>query len=191
MCLYITSLLPAHTNLPIAQEVFRKHGRQFRPAEAPKRLRSLLRPGDHYGITTREFCDCGTAVGCRARFPENADDEKELAAQIRRMRRRGRRKGWTAARFDRETQHLREQWDWNKADTAARKCAEAQRWEELLRDLIESAGANGLGLFMHEYNGEFEDERVVLRGQEEITLAKLTPDRILDLRDDVLYRFHA
>lgn len=184
MCHFITATLPRGADVDAAAAVARRHGRVWVPCENPYVI-SQLGAGEGYFFTTSGHCDCETAVGSLARpAPRKPRHEKQVPKL--------RRKGWSEAKIQR--------WLDEKHGTEKRRAAEAEArlgnppfetemWGSLVRDLFAELAVEHVGLLLHMYSGGLETERIHLLRRQSVEPLELTPAFLLQVEEDVLYRF--
>jgi hypothetical protein len=182
MCHFISAVLPASADLPLLEQIASAHGRRLQPLNNPS-VRALLKPGEGYFLTTQGHCDCGTSLGEVARAEsqlpklQNAVDTKEQKL---------RRKGWTAAKVARwreqKVQHLQSPRD-SVSD-------EITRWLSLLKQILTFGGSPYIGLLLHWYDGQVEDD-IEISERQAVPFKLLGPEFLGRLKEDVLYDFRA
>lgn len=185
MCTYISLITSPDADLRTVADCARRAG--FRSRWAPAENASLQRQlpgklihcGAHVGAP-ESGCDCGTAlVKCHA--AEKAAREPS-EGQIRKMRRRG----WTAARFER----------WHAQVTAETpveglRALELERWIAFLTELARDSTVRPVGLLVHEYAGDLEVESIPIRARHNLELATLTAALDAGLEPDAYYEIVA
>lgn len=184
MCHFITATLPQGANIDLAIQVFRSHDLGFKVVHNP-RVSTQLNPGETYILTTKGQCDCGTALGSLNRGPsKDLNFESELANL--------RKQGWSGAKVQRWLKQKREAEEKRKEEVDARAeggMADAQRWVNLVNELLQSGHANKVGVLLHLYHGGVETERINISERRKLRLADLTPNYVMRMSEDVLYEF--
>lgn len=178
MCHFITATLPAGLSSEAVETIARNHGRNWLSA-SNKYVARHLDDGEQYFYTTRGHCDCGTSLGSSRAGDK---DESKLAKQLKKLR----RKGWSEAKIDR----------WLKDKEKARSNRpepenDAAIWVALIDNVLGSTDAKYVGLLLHFYSGDLNDEQIAISHVETVPRSELTEDRLRAIHEDVLYRFHA
>ncbi len=182
MCHYITAFLPSDANLHASEVIFDQHKLGFRRISNPF-VQAQVQAGDIYILTTRKHCDCGTPLGSLVVSNTGKTvDATEQAAKLRKQ-------GWSAAKVER--------WLQQKEQTAQSKAQEKEQqgtpqvasWQDFLSDLLHSGCTPRVGLLLHWYKGRVDTERIDVTGWERVALPNLTKDRLLHMREDVIYTF--
>lgn len=185
MCHYITATLPHSVNPESVAPLFETHKLGFEVISNPHVL-SQVEAGDWYVLTTRGHCDCGTALGSL-----NNPAASEMASYERELK-KFRKQGWSEAKIKRwleqkeqtKERHLRE--DEARAQGST---PELDQWVDFITDMLTSGRTRGIGLLLHMYQRGVESERIDLLGKERVRVADLTPERLLRMKEDVLYEF--
>jgi hypothetical protein len=185
MCHFITATLPPHADLKMVRTLIGAHKQGFTTVANEWVQRQLL-PGEIYLCLTRRMCDCGTALGCvgRAEEPHATPDPAELE--------RLRREGWSEARIARRLAEQERTAAKREREVAQRRIArvsEAEEWRALLAAILERQAADRFGLLLHWYRSAPETERIELQRREKVPLARLTPELLMEIEEDVLYEF--
>jgi hypothetical protein len=186
MCHFVTAILPASSDVECVRELARKRGFSWEPIENPSVAR-LLRPGETYYFTTRGMCDCGTSIGSRSRIHFGS-----IEPDYERERKKLRKMGWSQAKLDR--------WLADRKSAHAKRLAaldargdpgesHARRWLDLLQAALTTRTASSIGLLLHFYKGGVETESIPVSKRAFVPLAELSLDRLLDVREDVIYEF--
>ena len=185
MCHFITATLPQGANIDLAVQVFRSHGLGFKVVHNPH-VSPQLNPGETYILTTRGHCDCGTALGSLNRRGPSKDLTYEgEAAKLRKQ-------GWSGAKVQRWLKQKREAEDKRNKEVGARAqggMADAERWVNLVNDLLQSGHTKKVGVLLHLYRGGVETERVNISERRKVRLADLSPEYVMRMSEDILYEF--
>lgn len=150
-------------------------------------LKAILRPGEEYFSTNRGMmCDCGTDIGSLARLAEPVRDNSE--EQIRQFQ----KKGWSKAKIERWLQdkqngQARSQ-DRQRRVTANSDWA-SQQWSKFILASLDEGLATSIGLLLHWYRRGVEDESLKNLTPAWVSASDLTPQFLLNVAEDVLYRF--
>lgn len=182
MCLIITYTVKGPSD---AETRGRLLGGKWSELVTPN-VAKLLAANEAYGMLLSRGCDCDTPLGSRARVgePIHDDDAREVDAL--------RRKGWGATKIERwRENHARAKAKDERALESRLALDESttREWVKLLSSALSSEECEGLGLLLHQYRSDvattwLEEPRTVT-----LSLDELTEDTLLDLREDVLYRF--
>lgn len=180
MCHYVTATIPNSADSDAIAAVFEAHGLGFSLVEN-RHVQPQLHKGDRYVLTTRGSCDCGTPIGSRRTVGRDEPHARELAKL--------RKRGWSEAKIRRWLEQKRETRERSErqADAAARsRTPEAAEWVALLADVLGHAAR--VGLLLHWYRGGIDSERITLE-REVVPRVELTAERLLSMREDVIYEF--
>ncbi len=191
MCHYITASC-GHTR---DEDAIRKLAEclqlAWQPLDNPWVTRHLLLPGERYFYTTRSSCDCGTQLGSR-RWAESLVPAHE--ARIERELQKHRKRGWTETRIQRWLEQLRanedrhrEQFTGPRPETGTG--SEIDRWIEFVTGVVQGKWADWVGVLLHSYQGYLETEELEVKPSQWLSLPELKRETLLDLEEDVLYRF--
>ena len=71
----------------------------------------------------------------------------------------------------------------------ATRIKDAQNWMCFIREFIEKNNGRKIGLIMHFYETTFEEEELNMTHIEEINIAQLDEESMLDIQGDILYYF--
>lgn len=188
MCHYITIAIPAESSQHRLRQVLRAHGKTYSSLGDDVGARKMFDTDVHYGLTTREHCDCGTVVGSLANEDPESDPE-DLKRRIDRRIRKLKRKGWSASRID----------DWVRAEQIAAEIAskragessvaDAEQWVRMMLELVDVSADGRAWLLLHWYSGRIDREGIKPRRRESVSREKLTTECIMKIEEDVLYEF--
>jgi hypothetical protein len=64
---------------------------------------------------------------------------------------------------------------------------DANQWIELLSDLLGTGATTRISLLLHQYSGNVESERIVLKGRQRLEASELTTEQLMTIEEDVLY----
>ena len=171
MCHFITATLPQGANIDLASGVFRSHDLGFKVVHNPH-VSPQLNPGETYILTTRGRCDCGTALGVLNRHgPSNDLTYESEVANLRKQ-------GWSGTKVQRWLKQKREAEEKRKEEVNSRAqggMADAERWVNLVSELLHSGHANKVGVLLHLYHGGVETERSQYLGAAEIEIGRFEP----------------
>ena len=185
MCHFITATLPQGATIDLATQVFRSHHLGFKVVHNPH-VSPQLHPGETYILTTRGQCDCGTALGALNRNGPSKDLTHEGEAEKLRIL------GWSGAKVQRWLKQKREAEEKRKEEIDARAqrgMADAERWVNLVTDLLQSGHANSVGVLLHLYHGGVETEHINISERRKVRLADLSPEYVMRMSEDILYEF--
>ncbi|ANM30838.1 hypothetical protein ABI59_16545 [Acidobacteria bacterium Mor1] len=172
MCVYIHLLLEDSSDHAEASVLLGSYDKQLEAVEN-HRLRRQLGAFSPF-LTTRKFCDCGTAVGHLARDEDTAPYTEQ---DMRRMK----RKGWTATKIERWKQEKERHWGRDHLQVVA----ELESWEQLLKALLRSEAR--IGLLLHEYRGFIAEESFRVQRTVESPADGIDARRLAELELDVVY----
>jgi hypothetical protein len=185
MCHYITATLSQKTDLEKAGEVFERFKLGFEVIHNPH-IESQLPAGERYILTTRKYCDCGTALGSLSHSFQNGPPSYEREVQ------KFRKQGWSEAKIKR--------WLTEKETAHEKANAKSQResgsedstvvsWVEFLTVALASGHTDRIGILLHWYQGSLTSERITLKNIVSLPIGKLTPEYLLKIEEDSLYTF--
>jgi len=185
MCHYITATLPHNVILDSVVPIFESHKLGFELITNPH-VSAQIEAGDLYVLTTRGHCDCGTALGSL-----NLPAADEVASYERELK-KFRKQGWSEAKITRwleqkeqiEERHLRE--DEARAQGST---SELNQWVNFIADVLQSGRVRRIGLLLHMYQRGVESERIDILGREIVKLAELNPEKLMRMKEDVVYEF--
>ncbi len=179
MCLYITATLPPNANEVEVRRLVRGIGRGFSQIDCPCQS-TLLQPGERHYDTTRGECDCSTSLGsCVDRPPRPSRKVSVL-----------RKKGWGEAKIQRWLNQRQQIDERNERVRQHQAEAEGQSiWIELLRALFESGSTPWFGLVLHFYSSGpgVEEKPFELAARQVVRFEKVTPEFLVQIREDILY----
>ncbi|HWT00149.1 MAG TPA: hypothetical protein VN256_07870 [Pyrinomonadaceae bacterium] len=185
MCLYVTATLPYNVKVESVASVFESHALGFRLISNPQ-VSAQIEPGDLYVLTTRGYCDCDTALGSL-----NPRDIYESVSYERELK-KFRKQGWGEAKIQRwleEKEQAKERYMREARHRAEASATEAGPWVDFIASLLGSGYAPRIGLLLHMYGGSFGGERIDILGREKVSLRDLNSERLMRMREDVLYEF--
>jgi hypothetical protein len=185
MCLYITATLPQNAKLGCVAPIFDSHKLSFVIVSNSSVLEQLP-SGDVYISTTTSHCDCGSALGSLSRL--SRDEPENYEHEIKKMK----RKGWSEAKIRRwleqkeqtKEKHTREDERLAKSNTPL-----ARDWAEFISDVLGSKCTGSIGILLHFYHTDVENERIKILGKEKVKLDELTPRRLMEMKEDLVYEF--
>jgi hypothetical protein len=183
MCHYITATLPHSVDLTLVAPIFESHKLGFQLISNPH-VAQQIDPQDRYILTTRKYCDCGTALGSLSH---------QRSAKVQsydRVLKKFRKQGWSEAKINRwveqkeqtKERHLREEAALSEGDTP-----ELELWLGFLNDLFDSKHVQKFGLLLHWYHTSLEGERIRIQRREKLRRSDLTAERLRRIEEDVLY----
>lgn len=179
MCDFIMVTLPQKANVDAVRALaIETYGRQFKPLSQNWKLPVAVQ--DHWYLTTRGHCDCGTALGRLRRGSENEETPEEIERQQRQTLEN---KGWSKARIARWFAEREK-----AADAKAHRQDEspgmsAARWKNFLSDALSQKMTPQIGLMV--WWPDFEDGGFVVP----VRLKSLTPELLGQMERNVLYQF--
>ncbi|MFN8360906.1 MAG: hypothetical protein U0264_13415 [Candidatus Kapaibacterium sp.] len=173
MCQYINIIVPTDIKLDKIKLLLTKHGLGSRPFQNNFILRQIAKGGQLVN-TTANNCDCSSVIGSAAR---SAHSDVQLT-DIERLK----RKGWSEKKI--------KKWVENKAKTNTQIKEwdrERDQWTMFLEEAMKENNIGKLGLFIHWYNGNMEDEEVLFNRKEKVSLMTFKDDTLDKLKYDILY----
>ena len=189
MCHFITAFLSADAEQDAVSKLAKANLLRWLPLRNPG-VERHLRPGETYYFTTKNMCNCGTALGS-GRHESVASDT--ASRHELKERKKLRKKGWTEAKIDR---HFHDQ------QAARQRQAQAEiarlptasdpeivRWLTFIRGVHERRLASSVGMLLHMYHGGLETEAIPIHERMTVRPAELTAELLLAFREDVLYDF--
>jgi len=185
VCHYITATLPPDADLATIAAIFDNCKFGFELIDNAH-IMAQLPAGSRYILTTRKHCDCGTVLGSLTHTAESPTGVPKHDVE------RVRKQGWSEAKIKRwltEKQAAREK-DERKAQHQAEGGKQAAKpWLDLLTAVLESGTTKQLGILLHWYKSGVANERIRLKDTITTRLVEVTPDFLMTMKEDVLYRF--
>lgn len=180
MCHYITAVLPTTDSDAGLGGLVEKHRLLFERVSNDS-VSAQLRPGERQLRATGHMCDCGTGLGAGRRAPAESDLDRRVAKL--------QKKGWGEAKIARWL----DQQESNEHSRARKRAARsetptAEEWHRFLVEVLGSGGVEWVGLLLHWYSGDLSEEQVRFARQP-VSFSELSPQLLLDLKEDVLYEF--
>jgi hypothetical protein len=183
MCHYITATLPNAVEPNSVAPIFGSHKLGFKLI-SNLHVSQQLDSGDWYILTTKEYCDCGTALGSLNR--QSVDKVATYERDLEKFR----KLGWSEAKIQRWLEQKRQTKERHQREDESRAQGGAQeldRWVAFLNELLKSGHARRFGLLLHSYQGSIESEPIHIQRREKLRLADLNPERLMKVEEDVLY----
>ena len=183
MCHYITATLPHGVDLTLAAPIFESHKLGFQLISNPH-VAQQIDSRERYILTTRKYCDCGTALGSLSR--RRSVKVRGYDLELKRFR----KQGWTEAKIKRwveqkeqtRERHLRED-----GAIAGSTTPELESELSFLNDLFDSTNTQKFGILLHWYHANIESERIEIQRTEKLRLSEVNAERLMRIKDDVLY----
>lgn len=181
MCRFITAILPNETGIAEASAIFREHGRACHVYVSAS-LAAQIGNAESSCHTTSGHCDCGTPLGSTA-TGAGSDDRDTREIEIARLQ----RKGWSESKIAR----MLAQRDEAKARPRApdQRQTDLGEWSALIRAVLASSRIAYVGLLIHEYRGDINDEEIALQGREMVREKDMNEAALASMRDDTIYEF--
>jgi hypothetical protein len=191
MCQYITATCGDTRDEDAIRRLAESLHLKWVPLDSPWVAHHLLLPSERYYFTTRNSCDCGTSLG-RRRWAESLVPVHE--ARIERELLKHRKRGWTETRIQRWLEQLRVHEDRHREQFTGPRPesgtgSEIDRWIEFVTGVVKGQFADWVGVLLHTYHGGLETEELEVKPSRWMSLPELTPETLLDIEEDVLYRF--
>ena len=175
MCQYINIVLPTDVKLDKVKPLLVKHGLGCQPFQNNFILRQISKGGQLVNTTFNQ-CDCGSVIAS-AFHPSGRDIQPK---DIERLK----RKGWSETKIKNWTESK------TKINTQAKdRDKEREQWTKFLEELIVENKIGKVGLYIHWYESQMEDEEVLFNGREKVSLTELRGDKLDKLNYDILYEF--
>ena len=181
MCHFVTAVLPKEVDAAGLDAIARKHHRQLE-ALSNASIEAQLLPGERYYLTTLGHCDCGTALGARARDASNEPGDHRL--ELKQLR----AKGWSETKISR---WLAQKQAVNARDDRVRSTREnphTDDWKALIEEVLDSRLTPYIGILLHMYSGPLSC-RIQLSGRQVVPVGELTEDVLANVKEDVIYEF--
>lgn len=181
MCRFITAVVPADIDQDSLRPILDKYGMYFKEVNNPFVNEQL--GGEVLVKATRSICECDTALGAGSRLKETDQTGLTHSHEIDKLR----KKGWS--------QHKIERWLVEKSNSAERRLtietdkydAELAQWCEFITLVLSNGIAKRLGLLLHMYNGNLEEEQIRIKRFERLTVTESLCNDLLTMDEDVLY----
>ena len=187
MCHFITVTLPKDADLKRSKEIFKLHHLGFKEIENAS-VREYLETDDIYILTTTGMCDCGTVLASQKNDSfDDFDFQKYLEKSIEKLK----AKGWSDAkilRWKKEADLNAEKSKREEEQSQEYSVKRAEDWTNFIDEILNSKSTKRIGILIHEYSGGL-DNRIKILGKETIKLKNLTPQFLVEMREDVIYDF--
>lgn len=184
MCHYITGLLSPDADSSAVGRVAKSHLRKWQPLEKHS-LRSTLRDGETYYLTTRGMCDCGTGLGVLTTGTPREPNYQRKAKRLR-------KKGWSETKIelwlDGKRREL-EKIESRNADYLTNPPVDVVHWKEFISDVLDANLAEYVGLIVHWYDGLIETERINITDRRWIPYEEVSHEYLLRAEEDVIHTF--
>ena len=182
MCIFITAALPAKANVEAIRKAMGAPDDVLRPL-ANARVLARIEAGAGYYRALQQWCDCQVVLGSRGDSSDQPDDTEHEYAKRR-------KKGWGEAKLARWLETRKRLADARHQGAGAYNDRAIVWWNRLIECSLREGGARWMALLRH-FGGDPASEDVVWKREQRIALADVTGDLLLDLEEDVLYRFEA
>ncbi len=183
MCHFITATLPRDARIELISAAAGRHQLAWVAIEN-KKVSSQLDKGSTYFYTTQGMCDCGTEFGAKCvgvdkMIPDYSSDIKSFQ-----------RKGWSATKISKWVGEKEKNMKKNeRVKSAIVPGEEIERWMKFISDILENKYTTSVGVLLHTYSGDLENERIKISGRTTTILSKISKDLFLNIEEDHLYRF--
>jgi len=186
MCFYLTSTLPKDADLDQLRPIFNDFNMGFHPIEN-EYIQSQLRSQELYFRATNAYCDCDTVIG--SQINQQAYQNLMNSKKVKTLR----KKQWSEAQIEawilkklktkkpKQTQNL----------TPLEKDLELRRWTDFIHIILQNSSVSRVGLIKHWYDGGLENEKFIIRETKEVKASDISPEFLLNLREDILYEFYS
>ena len=185
MCHYITATLPREVDPNSVAHIFESHKLGFELISNPH-ISQQIDSGDWYVLTTRKHCDCGTALGSLNR--EGAGKVVSYERDLEKFR----KQGWSEAKIQRwveQKEQTKERHQREDEFLAQGGSPELDGWVAFLNAVLKFGQARRIGLLLHWYRRGIRSERINIKGREKLTLSEVTAERLMKMKEDVVYEF--
>ena len=177
MCHLILTILPPKANVAAIEALYIQYERNFKPADADKRIMPWMEGNQLCYWTTGGVCDCGTALLSQdIDYYSSHNHDSELAKRIKKLR----KEGWS--------QHKIDKWLSQKIDVREKKqqsreeenAKDSGRWYSLLHEILKQRLSPYVCLLVL-----WDDKDTVIKGR---IKKKLSSD-FASLEENTIYAF--
>ena len=185
MCHYITATLPHAVDLKAVASIFESYKLGFELISNPH-VAAQIDSQAWYVLTTKKYCDCGTALGSVTH--QTATEDLSYDREVKKFR----KQGWSEAKINRwleQKEQTRERHGREDEALAKGTQPELENWLEFLNDLLTTKVAHKFGLLLHWYHTSVESERIKIHRRESVSLSDVNAERLMRIEEDVLYEF--
>jgi len=184
MCYYITLTLPKETKLGDLKQLIDHYDMAFHLIQNSS-VSSQLHDKDLYLRATKKYCDCDTSLGSL-----NRDSEINTLLNSKKVKNL-RKKNWTDEQIDEWIQKKLESKEikTNKTLTPMERDLEIQSWIDLIKNIVISKNVEYIGVLKHWYSRDLESEVIKIKDVKPIQVNLLESKTLLELAEDVLYKF--
>jgi hypothetical protein len=183
MCVFITAVVPADTDLRASRPLLGKYGMSFKRIINPF-IEAQLVEGELFVRATRLGCDCDSILGSAR------NREEDVRAVGNRDIEKLRKKGWSQEKIERWLSEKSRSITSHHQKVRGKRDEEITRWQDFIGAFLSEGIAKRLGLLMHDYNGLLEEEQFRIESVEHISLSKKLEDQLITMNQNVLYWFH-
>jgi hypothetical protein len=169
MCHYI-SLVTHGIEQTHVEAVLLKNGRRATPSRIGS-LQVALLAGEKQFLTNTRTCDCGTALSSADGIAKS-DPKMEIDRLLAR--------GWTKKKAERAVADRQAAEDRKQVE----RPDSHELWQKIVSELLAIKGSRHVGLLLHFYSGEMENESFALE-RRTIRCSSLT-SALVELREDTL-----
>ena len=182
MCHFLTAVLSKGADIDACCLIAEKFQRVFEPV-SNQYIQKQLEPKMKYYCMTKGNCDCGTIWG---KGKGAGDVKKKMNRKLKKLR----NKGWSEAKIKRfiESQNQASQGRQASLKKQHIDCETlAHRWISFISEIIDQGLSDYMGILLHWYSGNLEEEKIDIQQIEKISLSELDPTFIWKAKEDVLY----
>jgi len=189
MCCFITATLPRDADLKKSEEIFKHHHLSFRMIENES-VSEHLEKGDFYILTTKGMCDCGTVLASQSSddyWSDNSNFQKFKDKSVEKLKTRG----WSDAkirRWQNEQDLYAEKEKRQEAEAHESAMTRVDDWINFIQAILNSKATKRIGILVHQYKGGIANKMKIL-GKQTVSLNKLTPKALVEMKEDVVYDF--
>lgn len=181
MCLFVTAVLPKEADVKLLTRIAAPFRRTFSPLQSP--VGRYLDDSEAYFLTTSGYCDCGTSFGSALKSDlSDHNEEDRKTASLRRL-------GWSEAKIERSRSDREERRRRRDSHQKAAILPDSERWIGFITSVLREGLYSYIGLMVHQYEMDFEQEDFPVVGRIRHDLGALTPEFIATLSRDTIHVF--
>lgn len=185
MCHFVTAIMSPDGDVQKVARCAQEQRLHWVEIDNPSIVRQL-HAGERYFYTTRNMCDCSTAIGSALR-KETARAAPFAEREVEKLR----KQGWSVHKIERWQEERRRSFQKEKTAIAARnaidRSAEVQNWLDFFHLAAQQRAAPMLGLLLHWYHGGLHTENIVLAARVPWNVKTIEPQQLLEVAEDTLY----
>ncbi len=188
MCYYLAAALPKEVNLSKLRQICSSHAVALKALANPD-LANIIPKGDQAFLTTTGDCDCATSIGGVRRKKSQLEIS---SGEIEKKAAEHRKNGWSATKIERWLNQHQSVEQKNERLVSLRATGlqpDALRWHQCISQSLREGNISSFGLMLHWYRGFPEAEQFSSIKTVSLSVNTLEPEDLLELEDDILYRF--